>query len=162
MSDDQQPGHPPHDPSSPETTGDRTRSVNLGVVAGAVILVGLVAFAFYRQRGHDAALEPAAPEASLAQEEGTGAAGAAIAAATVNLSPEGQIATERYRCICGCNDPLSVCTCTQTPGSIDMKQFVQEQVDQKKSPAEIDRAMVEKYGAAVLLGNPAPPRTAGP
>ncbi len=143
----------------PAPAADQPRSVNLGVVAGVVILVGLVAFAVYRQRGN---VPTPASEAPPAQGEEAGAAGTAISAATVNLSPEGQIAAERYRCICGCNDPLSVCTCTRTPGSIDMKQHVQDQVDQKKTPAEIDQAMVAKYGVAVLLSNPAPPRTAGP
>jgi cytochrome c-type biogenesis protein CcmH/NrfF len=147
------------DGTTPAPAGDPPRSVNLGVVAGVVILVGLIAFAVYRQRGN---VPTAASEAPPAQRAETVAAGTAISAATVNLSPEGQIAAERYRCICGCNDPLSVCTCTRTPGSIDMKQHVQDQVDQRKTPAEIDQAMVAKYGAAVLLSNPAPPRTAGP
>jgi cytochrome c-type biogenesis protein CcmH/NrfF len=158
MSDGQQQPDTETTPGPAAGGGEPPRSINLGVVAGAIILVGLVAFAFYRQRGHE---EAAAPVATGTPAEG-GQSGTTIAAATVKLSPEAQIAAERYRCVCGCNDPLSVCTCTQTPGSIDMKQFVQDQVDLKKSPADIDRAMVEKYGAGALLSNPAPPRKSGP
>ena len=109
------------------------------------------------QRGQEAATATGAATAETGGER----AGTAIAAATVKLTPEAQIATERYRCVCGCNDALSVCTCTQTPGSIDMKEYVQEQVNLGKSPAEIDQAMVEKYGAGSLLSNPAPPRRTG-
>jgi cytochrome c-type biogenesis protein CcmH/NrfF len=102
-----------------------------------------------------------APEAAPEAEPGAGEGaepgpGTAITAASVALSPEAQIATERYRCVCSCNDPLSVCTCVQKPGSIDMKEYVQELVDQKKTPAEIDRAMVERYGEGVLLSQPPP------
>jgi cytochrome c-type biogenesis protein CcmH/NrfF len=136
------------------------RAINLAVVAGVIVLIGLVAFAIFRQRQHapsGAAAEDAAAAGGAGEPGGT-----AITAATITLTPEARIAAERYRCVCGCNDPLNVCTCTRTPGSIDMKKAVQELVDQKKMPAEIDQAMVARYGEAVLLSNPAPPRTSVP
>ncbi len=67
------------------------------------------------------------------------------------LSPEARIISERYRCICGCDDPLSTCTCTNTPGSRDMKAHLQELVASGKSSRDIDQGMIDKYGAQVLL-----------
>ena len=137
---------------------DQPRLISLVAVAGAVILIGLVSFALYR-RSHPAAPSPeqapAAGEPAQAQEQGTPITGTPIAAPLpVRLTPEASIVAERYRCICSCNDPLSVCTCTRTPGSRDMKTYVQELVDQKKSGKQIDEAMVARYGPAVLLSNP--------
>jgi hypothetical protein len=77
----------------------------------------------------------------------------------MRLTPEASILAERYRCVCGCNDVLSVCTCQNHPGSEDMKRFLQAQADEKKTPEAIDRAMVERFGPACLLRNPAPPQT---
>jgi hypothetical protein len=126
------------------------RSAALAVVIGGIVLIGVIGYAFYRKNAATAAA-PAAPEApAAAGAEG----GVPITAVSVDLSPEASIATERYRCVCSCNDPLSVCTCTQTPGSIDMKQYVQELVAAGRTPAEMDAAMVARYGAAVLLSNP--------
>jgi cytochrome c-type biogenesis protein CcmH/NrfF len=126
------------------------------VVVGGVILIALVAYAFHRRNTATAPPPAPAPAAADAPAE---LSGTPITAVSLKLSPEAAIATERYRCVCSCNDPLSVCTCTQIPGSIDMKRTVQELVDQKKTPAEMDAAMVAKYGEAVLLSNPpaAPP-----
>src|SRR5574341_2489154 len=136
---------------SPETDRDeggsaagppeRPRTVNLIVVAGAVVLMGLVAFALYR-RSHTVA--PVAEPATDATPAQTGAPvqGTPITATLpVRLTPEASIIAERYRCICSCNDPLNVCTCTKTPGSRDMREYVQELVNQKKSTAEVDQAM---------------------
>ncbi len=131
------------------------RMVNLVVVAGAVILLGLVAFALYR-RSHPAV--PTAPPAAAATPAPAGAAegpgqGTPITAPLpVRLTPEASIIAERYRCVCSCNDPLNVCTCTKTPGSHDMRQYVQELVNQKKTGKEIDAAMIARYGSGVLTG----------
>ena len=137
------------------------RTVNLALVAGAVILIGLVAYALYR-RSHPAAPEPA-PAAGAAQaqtgEPAKPEPGTPIAAQLpVHLTPEASIIAERYRCVCSCNDPLNVCTCTKTPGSRDMRQYVQELVNQKKTGKEIDAAMAARYGPGVLIGaaTPAP------
>ncbi|MGH9750011.1 MAG: cytochrome c-type biogenesis protein CcmH [Candidatus Polarisedimenticolia bacterium] len=137
------------------------RSINLAAVAGAIVLIGLVAFALYRKSATNPVPEetPAA-DAAASQADASGQ-GTPIAAASVSLTPEAQIASERYRCICSCNDPLSVCTCTRTPGSIDMKEYVQELVNQNKTPGEIDAAMVARYGEAALLKNPAPKAAPG-
>jgi len=133
------------------------RTINLAVVAGAVILIGLVAFAFYR-RGHPA-VPPPVPAAGAAPSPGAESVpqqGTPIAAQLpVHLTPEASIIAERYRCVCSCNDPLNVCTCSKTPGSRDMREYVQELVNQKKSGKEIDAAMAARYGPGVLIG-PAP------
>jgi cytochrome c-type biogenesis protein CcmH/NrfF len=78
-----------------------------------------------------------------------------VAAIPKPLSPEARILIERYRCVCGCNLALAVCTCSNTPGSKDMKALVQSLVEQEKSVEEIDRIMVETYGEQALLENPA-------
>ena len=140
---------------------EQPRLISLGAVAGAVILIGLVSFALYR-RSHQAA-PPGEPGSTTgdpapAQEQGTPIA----APLPVRLTPEATIVGERYRCICSCNDPLNVCTCTRTPGSRDMKTYVQELVDQKKAGKQIDAAMVARYGPGVLLSNPPPAPTATP
>ncbi|MBI1949790.1 MAG: cytochrome c-type biogenesis protein CcmH [Acidobacteria bacterium] len=145
---------------------DQPRLISLVAVAGAVILIGLVSFALYR-RSHPAASSPepapAAGGPAPAQEQATPIAGTPIAAPVpVRLSPEASIVAERYRCICSCNDPLNVCTCTRTPGSRDMKMYVQELVNQKKSGMQIDEAMLARYGPAVLLSNPPAAPAAAP
>jgi hypothetical protein len=135
------------------------RVANLVVVAGAVVLIGLVAFALYR-KSHPAtpgaAPEPSATPAPAAGTENP-AQGTPIAAPLpVRLSPEASIIAERYRCVCSCNDLLNVCTCSKTPGSRDMRLYVQELVNAKKTGQEIDAAMVSRYGSGVLIAA-APP-----
>jgi hypothetical protein len=139
-----------------------SRPVNLVALAGAVILIGLVAFAAYR-RGDQAGPPPpeaaaAPPAESTGPEQGT----VITAQVPVHLTPEASIIAERYRCICGCNDPLNVCTCSNTPGSRDMKMYVQELVNEAKSVKEIDERMVGRYGQAVLLSVPAPSPSPAP
>ncbi len=152
----QPPGPPGEEPGSPGPA--RPRTTNLAAVAGAVVLIGLVALALYR-RSHAPA--PAPPPAS---PEATPPAGTPITAVVpFHLTPEASIVAERYRCVCGCNDLLNVCTCNKTPGSNDMKRFLQGLVAERKSVDEIDGAMVGKYGDDVLLSKtPAPRPTAAP
>jgi LPXTG-motif cell wall-anchored protein len=148
---------------APETGPPRT--VNVAVLAGAVVLIGLVAFALYR-RNHAGPAQPATeagapaaqPADASAPEQGT----TITAQIPIHLTPEASIIAERYRCVCSCNDPLSVCTCSKTPGSRDMKQYVQELVNQKKSGKEIDAAMAARYGPNVLIGASAPAPTPAP
>ena len=157
-----------HEGASPP---GQPRLISLVAVAGAVILIGLVSFALYR-RSHSAsqvtepvptAGEPAAGQDAGGAATGTPVGGTPIAAPLpVRLSPEASIVAERYRCICSCNDPLNVCTCTRTPGSRDMKMYVQELVNQKKSGKEVDQEMIARYGAGVLLSNPPPIPAATP
>jgi len=68
----------------------------------------------------------------------------------VNLTPAAKIQAEKFQCVCGCGLSLGECTCSKTPGSIDMKQFLQSLVDARLSPDEIRKKMVDKYGASVL------------
>jgi hypothetical protein len=134
-------------------------------LAGAVVLVVLVGFALYRRHATSAggAESPAssavASEAPDSTSEEAPSGSMISATAPKRLTPEASILAERYRCICGCNDTLSVCTCKNPSGSEDMKAFLQAQADEKKSPEAIDRAMVEKFGPAALLSSPAPPQT---
>jgi len=148
---------------APETGPPRT--VNVAVLAGAVVLIGLVAFALYRRNHAGPALpatEAGAPAAqpadASAPEQGT----TITAEVPIHLTPEASIIAERYRCVCSCNLPLGVCTCSKTPGSRDMKQYVQEQVNQKKSVKEIDAAVAARYGPNVLIGASAPAPTPAP
>ncbi len=129
---------------------------------GAVIF--LVAVAFYSARtgntttspsiSFDASLpvEGAPPPPKLTESIPDIRAGRNISATIndVSLSPQASLLAERFRCVCGCNDILAECTCSETPGSRDMKQYLQELVDGGKTPAEVEGAMVARYGAAAL------------
>jgi cytochrome c-type biogenesis protein CcmH/NrfF len=68
----------------------------------------------------------------------------------VALSPPARLLAERFKCVCGCPDMLAVCTCKKTPGSRDMKKYLQELVSAGKTPAEVESAMVARYGPKVL------------
>jgi len=145
-------------PPDPKAQEAPQRTVPVAALAGAVVLIGLVGFALYR-RG--TTTSPTAPPTAAAESgEAAGAEGTPIVAKPpFRLSPEAAILAERYRCICGCNDNLSVCTCKNPNGSEDMKRHLQGLADAGKTPEEADAAMEEKFGAASLLRNPAPPQT---
>jgi LPXTG-motif cell wall-anchored protein len=120
-------------------------------VAGLVLLVGIVGFALLRR--------PEAPPETVSEPTAVDQTDAVdptrITAPTPTpMSPETRIVVERYRCICGCDDPLSVCTCSNTPGSRDMKEYLEELVRARKSMRDIDAAMVARYGKGVLLSEP--------
>ena len=68
----------------------------------------------------------------------------------INLSPQARVLAEKIICVCGCNDILATCTCNETPGSRDMKQYLQTLVDEGKTPAEVESAMVARYGDTIL------------
>lgn len=118
-------------------------------VAGLVLLVGIVGFALVRRQSP----QPTPPQA---EAEAPAAADTTLIKAEVPalLSPEARIMTERYRCVCGCDDRLSVCTCQNTPGSRDMKAYVEELVSAGRSIRDIDQAMIERYGKQVLYDAP--------
>lgn len=127
-------------------------------VAGLVLLVGIVGFALVRRQSPQGARpQPEGEQTEAVQAEAeqpaaeTNLIKAEVRAA---LSPEARIMTERYRCVCGCDDRLSVCTCENRPGSRDMKAYVEELVSSGKSIAEVDRAMVERYGEQVMFTEP--------
>ena len=141
------------------------RTVPMAAIAGAIVLIGLVTFALYRRNSAPAGgaapeTAPApAPDASDATAEGAPPGTMISATPPIRLTPEASILAERYRCICGCNDTLSLCTCKNPSGSEEMKTFLQSQVATRKTPAAIDQAMLERFGPACLLSNPAPPQT---
>lgn len=114
-------------------------------VAGLVVLVGIVGFALVRRQSPD----PARPQAGA---EKPAPADPTLIKAEVSAlpSPEARIMMERYRCVCGCEDRLSVCTCQNTPGSRDMKAYVEELIDAGKPIRDIDQAMIERYGEQVM------------
>jgi len=147
-------------PPTAGPSGDEPRPVNLAAVAGGVILIALVAFALYRRHAVAPAdgASPAVVTEEVTDQPLTGTPIGAVV--PVSLSPEAAVIAERYRCVCGCKDPLAVCTCNQTPGSNDMKLYVKELVEQRKTPSEIDAAMVERYGRDVLLASGSGPAAA--
>lgn len=71
-------------------------------------------------------------------------------ASDVALSPQASLLAERFQCVCGCKDILASCSCTETPGSRDMKMYLQSLVDQELSPIAVQDAMVARYGPEVL------------
>lgn len=151
------------EPGRPQGSGDQPRLTNLAVVAGGIVLIGLVAFALYR-RSHPPSPPPVAGAApAQAGEPAAPEKGTPIAAQIpIHLTPEASVIAERYRCVCSCNDPLNVCTCSKTPGSRDMRQYVQELVNEKKSGKEIDAAMMSRYGPTVLIATPSPQPSPAP
>ena len=165
------------------------RATPIAAIAGAIVLAGLAGFAIYRRATAPASPEgtpaadaapasgsstpatqpppddPDAPRGAPAARERpnpveTKVSGTPIVAqAPMRLSPEASIMAERYRCVCGCNDPLGLCTCRLSRGSEVMKSELKTLTEQHLLPEEIDRAMTAKFGAAALLSNPAPPQT---
>jgi len=69
--------------------------------------------------------------------------------AVVELTPAAQIQAEKFRCICGCKLSLGECYCSKSPGSVEMKRTLQDLVNKGLTPAEIEKAMVGKYGPSV-------------
>lgn len=125
----------------------------MAVVVGGLILVVLIAYGLYRIGANphpetaDATTGAAPPVMPITGTPIT-------ASAPMVLSPQARIAAERYRCVCGCNDPLAECTCTRRPGSIEMKEHLQDLVNRELTMTQIDEEMVSTYGDQVLLSNP--------
>ena len=127
-------------------------------LAALVFLVG-VAWLSSRPGGGPAASSSPAPVVAEVPQKGLtetlppiAPRGSEIEATLENvaLSPQARLMAERFVCVCGCKDILSTCTCKKTPGSIDMKHYLQELVSGGKSPAEVEAAMVARYGEKVL------------
>jgi cytochrome c-type biogenesis protein CcmH/NrfF len=152
--DGKNPDVEPEGAAPPQRAG-QSRSINLAAVAGAVLIIALIAFALYRRSG---TMEPApVPRAEAPQASPAAPAGTTIAKEVpVALTPEASIIAERYRCVCGCQDALNVCTCSQSPGSNEMKLFLLKLVLAKSTSAEIDKAMIEKWGHQVLMNTALP------
>jgi hypothetical protein len=139
------------------------RTLPIAAIAGALVLVGLVGIALYRRAtgvSGPAAAAPPAEAASDAAGATDADSGATIAVtAPVRLTPEATILAERYRCVCGCNDPLPVCTCRNPDGSEEMKQYLLDLAKQGLPPEDVDRQMTGRFGEAALLSHPAPKQT---
>ena len=143
-----------------------------GQIAGFAalgLLIALTAVAFYSSRqGRTAAASPVSSSAprgadqldvtrtpasprvteSLPEQPSKGSTITAVAE-DVMLSPQAKLLAERLMCVCGCGDILATCTCTETPGSRDMKKYLQQLVDEGKDPVQVEAAMVARYGEAV-------------
>ncbi len=119
-------------------------AARVAMLAGALVLVLVVGFALHRWI--NAPFSPLETSTDATDPGGT----AIVETAPTRMTPEASIVAERYICVCGCGLVLGGCTCSNTPGSRDMKAYLQSLVDEKKSVEEIDRAMVEKYVEDVL------------
>jgi hypothetical protein len=138
-----------------------------GQVAGLAAVGALVALtgaALYSSRGGAPAPEgeraaetaPSAPTEAPITSSGTPSPessnkeGASITAQVeeIMLSPQARILAERFTCVCGCKDILATCSCEKTPGSRDMKKYLQQLVDEGKAPADVEAAMIARYGEA--------------
>ena len=117
-------------------------------------LLALVGVAIYSARdggrSGSAASRPAPPIVKPAAPEPKSEGEIQAVLADVELSPQARVLAERITCVCGCGDILAECTCDKTPGSRDMKKYLQTLVDEGKSPAEVEQAMVARYGQAAV------------
>jgi hypothetical protein len=129
-------------------------SARVAAIVGSLVLLGLIGYGVYRMRAAPAS-NGTAPAPGVLEVASDSSEGSVISAvAPVLLSPEARVAAERYRCVCGCNDPLGECTCTQSPGSVEMKEHLEALVEQHRSVQEVDQGMIDRYGEQVLLSNP--------
>lgn len=64
------------------------------------------------------------------------------------FSDQVQQVAGNFMCPCGeCNDNLALCTCTAPNGSVDVKGFIQEGLNQGKSVEQMVTAVQLKYNA---------------
>lgn len=137
------------------------------VLAGVVVAVLAFTGFQHMQAGEaPATAASAGPESASGTEPPTGAVQHSVTSPVLReISPETRVVAERFRCVCGCPDVISVCRCSQDPGGITMMNYLQGLVDRGLSVEEIDRAMVDRYGEEVLLFVPgqgtAPPAGGG-
>jgi cytochrome c-type biogenesis protein CcmH/NrfF len=134
-------------------------------LAAAGALAALAGVAVYSSREGAPATAAARPEESTTtsvpetssappageSDAGTSSEGSVITASIdeIMLTPQARILAERLKCVCGCDDILATCSCAETPGSRDMKKYLQQLVDEGKAPAEVEAALVARYGEAV-------------
>lgn len=71
----------------------------------------------------------------------------------VDVSSRAMEIIRELNCICGCKMELLPCTCEESRGSKEIKQFVQTLVDEGLSKSAVVGRVVEKYGQAVLIRN---------
>ena len=136
-------------PTPPPATRPRKGLLALVLVAALAAVAG-----FLIVRKFSSSSAPSGPAAAPA-------AGTVLPSSLVLLNSKAAMIADRYNCLCGeCSDTLGKCTCSRDKGSNEMKTTLNQLAEQKKSVAEIDAAMVQKYGAKVLVaGAPAPSST---
>jgi cytochrome c-type biogenesis protein CcmH/NrfF len=143
----------PSPEEAPAGPSPRSRRVVLGIV---IALAVAAAALLLLRRGTPAPTH--VPTANSTAGPAGAPAGLNVITAPVKLTPEALMVADRFKCLCGeCQDTLGRCTCTRDKGSNDMKEALNRIVSEKKSLAEIEAAMVEKYGRSVL----AAPASAG-
>ena len=139
-------------PAEPLPAASSRRKAKLAGVLVIALAVAAAGLLLLRQRGS----APGAAVSSASPDAGT-PAGLNAVAAPVKLSPEATLVADRFKCLCGdCQDTLGKCTCTRDKGSNDMKTALNRNVVEKKTLAEIEAAMVEKFGPKVLAVEAAP------
>lgn len=70
---------------------------------------------------------------------------------TLHLSAQAQEIIRELNCVCGCKMELSPCTCEDARGSKEIKQFVQELINQGLSKSKVIEQVVEKYSKDILI-----------
>ena len=129
-----------------EPIAPKTPKPKIWVLALVVAVAAVAGFLLLRRSA------PPSPVASPAIQ---GSPDALIQGSPVLLNAKAAIIADRYNCLCGeCSDTLGKCICTRDKGSNEMKTTLNRLALEKKTLAEIDAAMVDKYGAKVISGAP--------
>ncbi|HEV8334861.1 MAG TPA: hypothetical protein VGR67_00385 [Candidatus Polarisedimenticolia bacterium] len=145
----------PEDPGTssedvPEAPAKRSSKSSLFIA----LVLAAAAGAFFLMRRPAAAPAGATPGSAASKAPAAGV----VVEAPVKLSAAASLVSDRFRCLCGeCHDTLGSCTCTRDKGSNEMKTTLNRIAAEKKTIAEIEAAMVQKYGPGVLIAStPAP------
>ena len=133
------------DPEEASAPAASPRSSGRLLILLVFAVAALAGFFLYRRISGGAPAGPAAPNAPP---------GTLVVTLPVALSPKAAIIADRFNCLCGeCNDTLGACTCTRDAGSSEMKATLEKLVAEKKTLAEVEAAMVAKYGPKVLASS---------
>jgi hypothetical protein len=129
--------------TEPAPAAPAKRPLRLWLLGG--VAMAAAALAYFLLRSSTLVPATSAPEAKPAAE-------ALVPGSTTILSGKAAILADRYNCLCGeCSDTLGKCVCARDKGSNEMKATLNRLVVEKKTLAEIDAAMSEKYGPKVLV-----------
>jgi hypothetical protein len=127
----------------PAPVAPSKRPIRLWLLGG--VAIAAAALAYLLLRSSTLVPPPRSPEGKPATE-------ALVPGSTTILSSKAAILADRYNCLCGeCSDTLGKCVCARDKGSNEMKATLNRLVLEKKTLAEIDAAMSEKYGPKVLV-----------
>lgn len=69
----------------------------------------------------------------------------------MNLSAQAEEIIRELNCVCGCKMELSPCTCEEAKGAKEIKQLVQELIDQGLSKSKVIEQVVDKYSEDILM-----------